>query len=247
MEKDALRNQLFAKYFEVDDGILATDFVTKLSFVREVWSNLHSLCRKNIEHFDFFSSLEKVRLIKHLNKNYLILKLNIWDYVIIDMERQENLNNDELFNLFDIQFFRKNFDETDESLHKFYRVERFANVPELIDFFTQNQDILSLSSTLHYELNIGEAYTYLSISFASGSAQMGFWTQDQFLYEHLHLNYNLTPSGMQDAHERIGRDRMLEMFKKIENLKIPREVIPSDLLQKYLEQCELEKHKLQKV
>ena len=33
MSKDELRDQLFAKYFEIEDGILATDLVEKLAFI----------------------------------------------------------------------------------------------------------------------------------------------------------------------------------------------------------------------
>ena len=34
MDKDLLRNQLFEKYFEIEDGIFAIDLVDKLSFIK---------------------------------------------------------------------------------------------------------------------------------------------------------------------------------------------------------------------
>ena len=33
MEKTELRNQLFNKYFDIEDGVLVTDLVDKLSFI----------------------------------------------------------------------------------------------------------------------------------------------------------------------------------------------------------------------
>ena len=72
--KEGLRNKLFAKYFEVEEGLNATELVDKLSFIPEVWNKLHTLCENNIEYFDEYSSIDDIKLLNHNEKKYLILK-----------------------------------------------------------------------------------------------------------------------------------------------------------------------------
>lgn len=97
-----------------------------------------------------------------------------------------------------------------------------------------------LSTNVHYRLEVDEAWTYFHIDFANAEAQMGFQTKDQYLYEQLFLRYDLTPSRMQDTQNKIGIGKMQEMFDRIKNLKIPKEVIPNDLYQQFLIQVNFE-------
>lgn len=108
------------------------------------------------------------------------------------------------------------------------------NQPELLtDFYLQNQEILNLSTSLEYKISIGDAWSYFFIDFANASAQLGFQTLDQFLYEQLFLKFDLTPSRMQDAQSKIGTKKMDEMFLKIKTIKIPTDAIPTDLYRQY--------------
>ncbi len=249
MDKTILRDKLFDKYFEVEDGIEAADLVNKLSFIPELWKKLHALCEKNIKHFDALSYLEKFRALKHNQKKYLILKLEMFHYIIIDMEKMENIPEEQFRNEFDENFFVNNFDESKIQNRKcdMYNIDSYnGNVQELVDFYIENQSIFSLSTELDYRLEIGNAWTYFYIDFVNASAQIGFQTPDQFLYEQLFLKYDLSASRMQDAQSRIGIERMQEMFKKIMEIKIPKDVIPKDLYQQFLVQSSIENHNLNK-
>lgn len=248
MDKVVLRDMLFQKYFQVDDGILISDFLDKLSFIPEVWKKLHHLCEKNIKHFDSFSSLEECKLLKHQDKNYLILKLEIWNYVIINLDKMENITKIEFENEFDEEFFIKHFKErkldNKNSYFRLYQVERYeGNLQELLDFYIENKDVLELSSKLHYKLNLDNASTYLHIDFVNADVQLNFQTPDQFLYEQLFLKYDLTPSGMQDAIQKMGIEKMKEIFSKIKDIKIPIKCIPNDLYKQYLIRCDNDKLK----
>lgn len=221
-----------------------------MSFIPELWRKLHTLCENNITYFDSWSTLEKFKLIEYRQNKYLILKLRILKYVIIDIETKENISEEEFRSEFDEKFFISNFDEikNDSDLFKLYSLIRYeGNIQELIDFYNENKDLLCLSTKLHYRLEIGEAWTYFHIDFANATAQLGFQTKDQFLYEQLFFRYDLTPSRSQDAQDRIGIERMIEIFEKIKNLEIPKEVIPSDLYHQYIiqtnSQIKLEKVK----
>ena len=241
MEKDLLRDRLYEKYFRMQDGILVSDLTEKLFFIPEVWKLLHLLCEKNIRHFDAFSSLEQCKMISHNQQNYLILKMRMWRYLIVNVDTMQVVTQSEFEKEFEENFFVNNFNETKETdeipYTDLYRMEKYSgNTEELVKFYFAHKAILSLSPSLYCKLEIDSAWTWLHIDFVNANIQMGFQTPDQNLYEQLFLNYDLTPYGMQDAQQKIGIEKMKEIFAKIKDIKIPKECIPSDLYQQYLVQ-----------
>lgn len=248
MNKATLRDILFEKYFQIEDGVLVSDLLDKLSFIPNVWKELHLLCEKNIKYFYDFSSLKECKMLEHNQRRYLILKLKMWEYVIIDVGKMQNITQIEFENEFDEKFFVDNFDEIkedDETIWpKLYRIEKYnGDIKELINFYIKNQKLLSLSSKLHCRLDVGDAWTWFYVDFINANVQMGFQTPNQFLYEQLFLRYDLTACRMQDAQQKMGIEKMKEIFNKMNNIKIPKQCIPSDLYQQYLIQCNLDINK----
>lgn len=248
MDKIALRDILFERYFQIENGILISNLVEKLSFIPEVWKKLHFLCENNIRYYDSFSPLENCKMLEHRQKKYLIIKLIMWRYVIIDVDKMENVTQTEFETEFDEKFFVNNFDEikeVDESIYSnLYRIEKYeGDVQELVKFYIENQNILNLSSQLYYKLEVGSAWTWFRIDFMNANAQIGFETPDQFLYEQLFLKYDLTACGMQDAQQKMGIEKMQEIFAKIKDIRMPIESIPKDLYQQYLIQCNTDVNK----
>lgn len=234
MDKVLLRDTLFKKYFQIQDGISVKELNEKLSFIPETWNKLHALCEKSIRRFDSFSTLEKFKLIKHNNKKYLILKLRMWKYVIIDVDEMKNISREEFETLFNEQFFIDNFDERSEGefFHDFYQVVKYqGDIQELLNFYLDNENIFNMPNQIHCKMNEKDAWTYLFIDLANASAQMGFQTPDQTLYEQLFLNYDLTPYGMQDAVNKMGKEKIEEIFSKMKDIEIPIDCIPQELLE----------------
>ena len=54
----------FNKYFQVENDVLVSDLIEKLSFIPEVWNKLRVLCEKNINQFKYYSSFEKFKISK---------------------------------------------------------------------------------------------------------------------------------------------------------------------------------------
>lgn len=249
MEKNILRDTLFQKYFEIENGILMKDFVDKLAFITKVWRDLHILCENNIKFFDSFSSLEKCKMITHMQKNYLIIKLEPWNYVIIDIDKMENVEFLETKNIFDEKFFINYFDEIEdtESFLCLFNVEKYdGNIQKLVNFYYENEGIFSLSTSISCKFELNNAWTCFYLDFPNQNAYMSFETSDGLLYEHLFFNYDLTPYGMQDAQQKMGRDKMKEFFRKINDAMLPIESIPNDLCQQYLIHCNNNDKKLTK-
>ena len=234
MDKVLLRDTLFKKYFQIENGISVKELNERLSFIPKTWNKLHALCEKSIRRFDSFSTLEKFKLIEHNNKKYLILKLRIWKYVIIDVDEMRNISREEFEKLFDEQFFMDNFDERSEGkfFYEFYQIVKYqGDIQELLNFYLDNENIFNMPNQIHCKMNENEAWTYLFIDLANASAQMGFQTPDQTLYEQLFLNYDLTPYGMQDAVNKMGKEKIEELFSKIKDIEIPIDCIPQELLE----------------
>ena len=246
MSKDRLRNKLFDKYFEVESGIPLALLNERLSLVRNVWCSLRKLCEESIEHFDYFSSLDAIKMVDLKGSNYLILKLNIWKYVIIDTINNKNISDDVFKNCFDEKFFIDNFaefsfeelelDDNTDITNVCNLISYNGDVRTLINFYKENKDVLDLPNFFKYQLGDKNAFTYLFIDFAGYNSQIGFQTPNQFLYEHLFLNPDLTPSTMQDAQECIGVVMMKKMFDKIPFINIPETALPKELYQYYLKQ-----------
>lgn len=239
MDKSLLRDRLFKKYFKIEDGVFISDLVNSLSFIPEVWKKLHYLCENNVKYFHPYSTLEMCKIVEHNNSKYFILKISCWRYIIIDIQKKENITEEEFRRYFDEDFFVKNFNEQkldDATIYSsLYYVSKYnGNIDELLDFYIENEQVLGLTTDLRYRLEEGNAWTYLSIDFANARIQMGFQTPEQFLYEQLFLKYDLTPSVLQDAQEKMGIEKMNEIFNRIKDIIIPIECIPSDLYQMYL-------------
>lgn len=228
-KRDKLREKLFAKYFEVDEGINVIKLVEYLKPVRSTWKKLHALLEKNMDDFYMGDRIEDIKVLDYNNRHVLFIKLSIWYYLTVDIENQEILS-DEIIDNFDEDFFALNFGEKGNKEY-YHFVTDFKDVSELVDFERENGELLYLPKRIFYKIIIGDAYTYLNISLGYGSTYMTFETSDQFLYDQLFLTPDLEPLGMQDATKSIGEKRMKEIFEEIRAIKIPKNVIPHEFFE----------------
>lgn len=234
-QKPELRNRLFEKYFEVEDGVNIKDLMDSIIVVTDTWQDLHKILEKNLEDFDSYTELEKMKKIEYKNNNYLVIESGTWNYLIIDLETKQVLSTDEAISIFEDDFFVNELSANISYKVLLYFLKYYGNAEELIEFYNKNKRVLDAPNRIYYKLTLDDAWTYFSIDLVNARAQLGFETPNQTLYEHLFFNSDLTPSGMQDATSRIGREKMLEMFERIKEINIPESVIPKEIYQIYLE------------
>lgn len=236
MDKTILRDKLFQKYFQVDNGVNLKDLLDKLKFIPDTYSILLDLCKKSVRGFDSFSSLNSFKMINYNQKRYLVLEVRMWRYIIIDIDELKCISQIEFERDFDLDFFTNNFDNCDDDIFPcIYRLDKYnGDLKELISFYNKNQEVFNLPSQLYYKLSENDSWTWVQVDFINQNIQMGFQTPDQLLYEQLFLNYDLTPYGIQDAVQKMGIDKMNEIFSMMNDVKIPIESIPNDLYQQYL-------------
>lgn len=242
MEKVELRNKLFEKYFEVDDGVELGSFVKRVAYIQKIYQELQKIFEANVEEHDCFCSISKIKEITHNDNKYLIVKTFMCRYLIIDLVTKKSLTEEEIISKFDEKFFINNFSEKEvgDDFEWFWMYDFLTYIGDtqvLIDFYDKNKMIFDVPTKIFYKLEIGEAWTYLSINLAECRAQMGFETIDQFLYEHLFLKGDLTPSSMQDSQSRIGVAKMKEMFERIPTIKLPYSLIPMEFMKNNMIDC----------
>ncbi len=231
--KTMLRNNLFEKYFEVEDGVLLSELVESTRIITDTWNNLHKILENCIEDYDEWSHLEDIKEIQYKNKKYLIIKVMMHKYIVINLENKKILSDEEALNIFEEQLFIENFDEIqmgEKMYNRFYWFLNGSNENQIITYYNQNKKVLNYPTNILYKINMGDVYTFLSIRL-NDNIQLSFQGKDQILYETLFINSDLTPGGMQDTKDRIGIEKMREMFDRVPNIKIPREYIPKEFFE----------------
>lgn len=227
--KTELRNNLFEKYFEVEDGILLSDLVESTTLITNTWNSLHNILKECIDDYDNWRHLEDIKEIEYKNKKYLIVKVMSREYVVIDLETKKILSKEEVVSKLEEQLFVENFNEM-KDMYKFYWFLNGKKEHKIIDYYKKNKEVLNYPTRIFYKINMGDVYTFLSIRLNEG-IQLSFQGKNQILYETLFINSDLTPYGMQDTKSRIGVEKMREMFDRVPNIKIPREYIPKEYLE----------------
>jgi len=67
--KSELRNQLFEKYFEENDGMILSDLLSTLKLNIEAFKQLRELLKQNTQEFHWFHNLKKINTIEYNQKN----------------------------------------------------------------------------------------------------------------------------------------------------------------------------------
>jgi len=148
----------------------------------------------------------------------------LWKYILIDLLTKQNLTKEYIPPNFEKEILM----DKDNYCDRYRYLKYEGDMQELINFYNSNQKVFNSKGNIYYQINIGEAYTYLFVDLVNGRVQLGFQTPDQFLYERLFFNIDLIPFTMQDAQEKIGIKKMNEMFDRIKNIRIPKELYQDD-------------------
>jgi len=232
MNKDELRNLLFEKYFEIEEGVSAIDFVNYTMDIKTKWQELHHMLENGLCFFDSHTTMGKVLRVSCDENNYFIINYDLHHYLLLNIEDECAVGEEELPKKMDQNFFVENFGKH----HYIPMISSFdfyeGNSKALIQFLSSNQEFFSLYPVIHYRLSLENAFTYFTIDVVNDRAQLGFETPDQFLYEQLFFNGDLSPFAMQDATAKIGVLKMNEIFERIKNIKLPKEVMSQALYEK---------------
>ena len=227
-QKKVLREKLFNKLLIVEEGISLSELYENTKSTTDTFTQLKNIMIEESGTYDKFDQIEKVSLIKVEDKALLFIKTSPTTYYIFDFISNTILDNSYKF-LFNKNFFIEHFNEREDSLDydRFYYFEEYhGNVERLKDFYTFNSEVLEIKDTnISYKVEEEKASITLFYDLISGNCQLNFYQEHQFLYEQLYLRRGLVPSLMQDATNKIGKEKMIEMFEQIPSIKIPYNIL----------------------
>ncbi len=232
-DKNKLCDALFSLYFEVtEENVLVKDFLPYFLKIANLYQKFKDILNSCLKDFSWFSNIETIKLLNYEETTYFVIKAYMYKYLVIDFQNKKSLSEQEVMSIFNPQFFNQNFSglenqDVNEEWTFYHFLECKRNSNKIIEFYMTHQDIFDLPNKIYAEYQMGDAYTYLSMNLANNRAQLGFETLNQFLYEQLYLHLDLTPSKMQDAQNRMSKERMEEMFLEMVNIRIPLSSIPT--------------------
>ena len=233
--KNELRDELFNKYFENEEGVLLSDLVQILSPVTEKGKELRTILFENVKGFHPFSSIYQMKNIEQNDNSYLIIRCGAFFYLVIDLDKREVLDKETVKSIFNEDFFISNFAQVQEEkeyiknngLDTLCYLSCKGDISKVIDFYCLNKELFDNQERINYRLNVEEAVTQLTIDLINDSIQLNFDTPNQFLYEQVFFKGNLTPASLQDAYDKMGRERMLEIIDRVKDIRIPSGLVPA--------------------
>ena len=247
MNKSKLRDELFNKYFENEEGVKLSDLVQILSPLTETGKHIKKILHENVQGFCPFSTIYAIKSIEHDNNHYLMIRSGAFNYIVVDLTEKKVMDKNSIKEMFDEESFISLIVYDQESAEDIrnngLNTVRFLpskkDISKLVDFYFANKGILESYQNICYRINIENARTQININLLNDDIQLSFETPDQFLYEQIFFRGDLTPSGLQDAHDKIGKERMLEIIDKVKDIRIPSCLVPTIVFENNLPQNDI--------
>lgn len=198
--------------------------------LREVWTNFHHIIRNNVKNFYKTNIVKKIVVCSLEKKDYLIIKLHNWDYLILDTFSERYIGKEEVSSLFNESFFIENFGEERKAEFPYLFINSCRNPKEILDFFVQYKSFLLANSVIQYQWS--EKENFLSLDFDTKNNFLGLeiFSKESPVRNQYFFDCNLYPLNYQYLEDNLGKKEALEILKAIQNLSIPYQYIPEEYL-----------------
>lgn len=183
-----------------------------------VWKEFNNVLQRCLVDFDKGT----VRGIQE-HFGYLIIKFDIWDYLIIDTKTNRCLKQDEVDNVFGEKFFIDNFKEEQIGISNYWFYD-CIDVVSLIDFYNRYKSILSGERVVRYEVTNEKGRIGLDYSLVKDSITLYMHGFDELMrVNYLFFDGNLNSLGVSNP---TGNMEELRYIKDdIVNLSVSNEMI----------------------
>lgn len=142
-------NRLQLELYEMlkgnSDEVLLTSVIDSYKSDIDGWKEFIDILNSKVKDFDDDTSIRSVQ--EHCG--YLMIKFNIWDYLIVDLNNKRTLGLDEVESIFGEKFFMENFKEEQIGLSNYYFYDS-DDVSDIIDFYNSNRELLSRDRVIRY-------------------------------------------------------------------------------------------------
>lgn len=233
-EWNKLQLDLFSKLM-VDNDISLVEVIDRLGKYIDVWDKIFNVLIESSEDIDKYSSLRGINLINKDGVNYLFIKLDIWDYIIIDIDSEKVLSKEQILLIFDEEFFINNLGEERIGVDNYYFMDLIDNkLKYLIYTYINNEEILNMNPFISYYICEDNKRVGIEINLIKGSVTLCFNDLGSGRANYLFFDKKLNALGVSNPSGNMEElKRIADQFKSV--------TIPLNVVKNYLETKELKK------
>lgn len=207
-----LKETLFEKYREINEGMELEKFMEKIEAIRNIWQEFHHKLRNTIP---YFYKQEQVKDLKKVEKDhsiYLIIRLHAWDYLIIDLQTKKAVEKKVAQLIFEDTFFVETFKEIPKEKNYIF-INKGDKTETLVDYYLQYEDILKGTTFIDYKVCLGEIQSCFYFDLIRNRSFFKVYDKKQGIKEQYDLEKNQ------------------ELIQYLKSIKIPSNLLPEEISQ----------------
>lgn len=225
-----LQSAVFKSTFTMNkDGVSLKESIALLESRINIWKTFYKLLGEVLDPMDKRFKIMCVKKVNYNNHKYLIMKISLWYYVVIDLDTNKTISEDDARSIFDVEFFKDNFNEG-EGLIDYYSFDQLSDeiVVKVIDYYVEHENILTDNKSERLTiLDNEEVVGYLIIYFDKDEVMLGINGKINGRCNYLFLDNNLSVYGASNLSG--NKDEVASSFDGSRDI-----MIPKDLLSKYI-------------
>ena len=230
------QKELFELFFtnsKDDDCIEISKLMNLIKPFNIKWQELYNILKENSEDFDNYSNIRKIKKVFHNNIEYLIMQINIWSYLCIDVKSKKLVDFEEDLFPFSEKFFIDNFDEREiPNPSMFYHTISINEngLDTLLQYINDNSFLFMETNDFKYPKQLTDGFiTSLMFEIDTGKITI-YFGNNQGIVNYIFINSNLIPVGV--SNPTGNKDDLKNMANRVKEIKIPVSVIPKYLFSK---------------
>lgn len=227
------QKELFELYFDnskSDNCIEISQLMNMIKPFNIKWQELYNILKENSDDFDKYSTIRKIKKVFYNDIEYLIMQINIWAYICIDLKNKELVNFKKDLLPFNEKFFVDNFDEREiPNASMFYHTLSVSKkgLDILLQHVSENGSLFTEKNDFIYTKKLNDGFlTSLIFEVDTGKVTI-YFGNNQGVVNYVFLDSNLIPLGV--SNPTGNKDDLKNMANRLKEISIPISVIPKYL------------------
>lgn len=151
-EWNNIQEEAYLQLFSNTEGISSRELILGLVNVKSIWRNLYSIIGNEVDpNNDRFSVMDLSKVCTN-DKVYLMLRIGLWEFIVIDINNMRCLSKDEVVASLNHELFDK-FYGLDENDVEYFTFEKLKKKPlkKVVDHFVEHEEVLTSDKRISYK------------------------------------------------------------------------------------------------
>lgn len=162
------QNVAFESFFkEVPNGYSLKQFMVDMHRRRSVWQRLYKIVGEELAPGNNIFKFNNIKKVQSNGKTYLMIRVNIWGFVVIDVNDMRCIEYEEATRVIDSEIYRGKFNIRKEEIgYLYFDILSDDAIKDLVDFFVEEERIITGPKTMRYKFYksddvIGTVFVFL--------------------------------------------------------------------------------------